>query len=483
MAEHYVAVYGTEKDKVNCPFYVKIGACRHGDRCSRFHNKPVFSQTILLQNLYQSPDQICAAALAQGLPTPQIPEEDRVHHLDDFYYDILDEMSKHGGVDNIYICENLSEHLSGNTYVKFSDEEAARTALNAVQSRWYAGRVVVAEFSPVTDFREGKCRPFERDGSCERGNFCHFMHLYKNPASEPASLQNATAERNAVKSRYPRHDDRDPKREPILAQDDEGGRNRGRIRERGHGYDIDDDGEYSRDRKRLREHGRYRERGRSRDRDYDRSRDRDYDRSRDRDRNRDRDRDRHRDRARDRDRGYHHDRDYGRDYDRDRDRGPTGHRDRDRDRGSFGGERQPLREGRDDSRRHEDVKQEGSLLKQEPVVENRETDGTGNHKRVDGGNENGRQEYERGSEHLPPDDGQGRIEQEFTQDGENRGRSHREDKHLRHESDYRSSRSRSWDRSRSDRRPSHDHDRRRDYNARDRGGYDRYDNGNRAHRS
>lgn len=30
--------------RVNCSFYFKIGACRHGDRCSRIHNKPTFSQ-------------------------------------------------------------------------------------------------------------------------------------------------------------------------------------------------------------------------------------------------------------------------------------------------------------------------------------------------------------------------------------------------------------------------------------------------------
>lgn len=30
--------------RVNCSFYFKIGACRHGDRCSRLHNKPTFSQ-------------------------------------------------------------------------------------------------------------------------------------------------------------------------------------------------------------------------------------------------------------------------------------------------------------------------------------------------------------------------------------------------------------------------------------------------------
>jgi len=29
--------------RVNCPFYFKIGACRHGDTCTRIHNRPVIS--------------------------------------------------------------------------------------------------------------------------------------------------------------------------------------------------------------------------------------------------------------------------------------------------------------------------------------------------------------------------------------------------------------------------------------------------------
>ena len=53
MAEYLASIFGTEKDKVNCSFYFKIGACRHGDRCSRIHNKPTFSQTIVLQVVSQ----------------------------------------------------------------------------------------------------------------------------------------------------------------------------------------------------------------------------------------------------------------------------------------------------------------------------------------------------------------------------------------------------------------------------------------------
>ena len=39
---HYLSsVHGTEVDRLNCPFYYKMGACRHGTLCSRRHNYPV----------------------------------------------------------------------------------------------------------------------------------------------------------------------------------------------------------------------------------------------------------------------------------------------------------------------------------------------------------------------------------------------------------------------------------------------------------
>lgn len=68
MAEHLASIFGTEKDRVNCPFYFKIGACRHGDRCSRLHTKPSISPTLLLSNMYQRPDMITPGVDAQGNP-------------------------------------------------------------------------------------------------------------------------------------------------------------------------------------------------------------------------------------------------------------------------------------------------------------------------------------------------------------------------------------------------------------------------------
>lgn len=42
--------------------------------------------------------------------------------------------------------------------------------------RYYAGRVLEVEYSPVTDFREARCRQFD-ETKCERGGYCNFMHI------------------------------------------------------------------------------------------------------------------------------------------------------------------------------------------------------------------------------------------------------------------------------------------------------------------
>ncbi|KAK9129136.1 hypothetical protein Sjap_009623 [Stephania japonica] len=173
MAEHLASIFGTEKDRVNCPFYFKIGACRHGDRCSRLHNRPTISPTLLLSNMYQRPDMITPGVDPQGQPIdPRKIQE----HFEDFYEDIFEELSKFGEIESLNICDNLADHMVGNVYVQFKEEDQAAAALQALQGRFYSGRPIIVDFSPVTDFREATCRQFE-ENSCNRGGYCNFMHV------------------------------------------------------------------------------------------------------------------------------------------------------------------------------------------------------------------------------------------------------------------------------------------------------------------
>merc|ERR1712038_1147268 len=100
-AEYLASIFGTEKDKVNCSFYYKIGACRHGDRCSRVHNRPTFSQTILIQNLYKNPaltnfnkdGEIC-----------EMSELEMQEHYDSMFLEIYEEIErKYGEVEEMNI--------------------------------------------------------------------------------------------------------------------------------------------------------------------------------------------------------------------------------------------------------------------------------------------------------------------------------------------------------------------------------------------
>jgi RNA recognition motif. (a.k.a. RRM, RBD, or RNP domain) len=58
------------------------------------------------------------------------------------------------------VCDNLGDHLVGNVYIKFRTEEDAAKAVADLNNRWFGGRPVYAELSPVTDFREACCREF-----------------------------------------------------------------------------------------------------------------------------------------------------------------------------------------------------------------------------------------------------------------------------------------------------------------------------------
>lgn len=40
------------KDKINCPFFIKTGACRYGDGCSRTHPIPDSSTTLIIRGMY-----------------------------------------------------------------------------------------------------------------------------------------------------------------------------------------------------------------------------------------------------------------------------------------------------------------------------------------------------------------------------------------------------------------------------------------------
>lgn len=176
-----------------------------------------------------------------------------------------------GHVEDMVVLDNLSDHLVGNVYVKFTREEDSLKALQVFNGRFYAGRQLAAELSPVTDFREARCRQFV-DGTCKRGHFCNFMHVKKISESLKRDLMEEQPHAAESDSEDDDDDDDEDERKRHKRRKD---RRRSRSRSG------------SRDRRRRRDRSRRSKSGdrKSRHRDHDkRKRSRSRDRARDRDR-------------------------------------------------------------------------------------------------------------------------------------------------------------------------------------------------------
>jgi splicing factor U2AF 35 kDa subunit len=250
-------IHGTEDDRVNCPFYLKIGACRHGDFCERNHLKPTFSETILLKHLWMN---------AFWRPEGQPDEATVQKEFDDFYCEVFEEVNKVGAIQNMFVCENTSDHLTGHVFISFADEEIASDVMDKVQGRFFCGREIKAEYSPVRDFGAARCKRFD-DSECERAGACNFMHMMQPSPALFSYLEEKYEYRGGKASALNRRayggGDRD--RRGGYDRGDRGGGYDRRRRDRSSSYDR---GGGSGDRRRDR--GDSRDRGDYRRRDYDR---------------------------------------------------------------------------------------------------------------------------------------------------------------------------------------------------------------------
>ena len=96
--------------------------------------------------------------------------------MEKFYEEIFLELSNFGELKDLFILDNLSEHLIGNVYAKFCDEKAAANAYDNLQGKYYHSDLVVEEYCPIINPKDGKCYKFE-DGLCNKGPYCNFLHF------------------------------------------------------------------------------------------------------------------------------------------------------------------------------------------------------------------------------------------------------------------------------------------------------------------
>ncbi|KAA0707852.1 Zinc finger, RNA-binding motif and serine/arginine rich protein 2 [Triplophysa tibetana] len=176
--------YGTEKDKANCPFFLKTGACRFGDRCSRKHEHQSSSTTLMVRGMFVTfgMEQIRRDDYDTDASLEYSEEEFHQQFLE-FFEDALPEFRNAGRVVQFKVSCNFELHLRGNVYVQYDTEEECKEAFMMFNGRWYAGRQLQCEFSPVTRWKTAICGLFDRQ-KCPKGKHCNFLHVFRNPGNE-----------------------------------------------------------------------------------------------------------------------------------------------------------------------------------------------------------------------------------------------------------------------------------------------------------
>lgn len=157
----------------------------------------------------------------QQATTGQKPVIDEKQALEDFlvfYEDMYMELSKFGVVEELHVVDNLGDHMIGHVYVKYADEEQASDALQGLQNRFYDGRLIQAEFSPVIDFNEARCRDFD-EISCSRAGYCNFLHVKPVPGCLVRSLEEDAEDERRRKYDEERRDRRKRRKESSRDRD------------------------------------------------------------------------------------------------------------------------------------------------------------------------------------------------------------------------------------------------------------------------
>ena len=79
----------------------------------------MISQTILFKHLYQNPPE--AISFAEGNKISDEALKSSLDHFYDFYEEIFIELSNLGELKELYVCDNLGDHMIGNVYAKFAN--------------------------------------------------------------------------------------------------------------------------------------------------------------------------------------------------------------------------------------------------------------------------------------------------------------------------------------------------------------------------
>ncbi|XP_071084346.1 U2 small nuclear ribonucleoprotein auxiliary factor 35 kDa subunit-related protein 2-like [Haliotis cracherodii] len=175
-------MYGKDRDE--CPFFMKTGACRFAERCSRSHTYPESSCTIMLPGMFAN------FRLEQSLVDEndtdlalEYDDSELYENFMEFYNDVLPEFRSMGRVIQFKVSCNCEPHLRGNVYVQYRREDDAQKAFVKFNGRWYGGRQISCIFINIAKWKSAICGlAFVK--RCPKGKSCNFLHVFRNPGNE-----------------------------------------------------------------------------------------------------------------------------------------------------------------------------------------------------------------------------------------------------------------------------------------------------------
>eukprot|EP00439_Symbiodinium_sp_Y106_P081366 s492_g20.t1 len=133
-----------EEDRVNCPFYFKIGACRNGDRCNRAHSKPTSGNTILIPHLYPCIPEAMAVANDDEWDDETYARQQE--HLEHFYEEVFLELAKFGEA-MVALCEDAEYRGQLSAWL-----QKKKSGTSAFRMREYNKRFFTLDFDTHTFF-------------------------------------------------------------------------------------------------------------------------------------------------------------------------------------------------------------------------------------------------------------------------------------------------------------------------------------------
>lgn len=191
----------SRQDNQMCNFFMKTGICKYGEKCTKKHTKPLRSHTVMFHRLYSDPVYIERGKLLNEMKksgrleqshgyNPNLLEEaakkdgfdkeKAQKQLEQFFSDVFVELSlKYGKIQDMGVAGNLNKYLNGNVYVEFENESSASMCFLKTNKRWYNGKPIICELSPVVNLDAACCQSYETSSKCDRDSSCGYAHFLK----------------------------------------------------------------------------------------------------------------------------------------------------------------------------------------------------------------------------------------------------------------------------------------------------------------